>query len=305
MKRDIRFLVTNHCNYQCFFCHNEGVESTNQIENELDIDDYLKLYLIHSDIEKWNGVTISGGEPLVYKNIFSLCEMLYNAGAEITLVTNGFLIEKNLAIFQYIKRVNISIHVFDKAIYERTVGRKNVFDTVVKGLRMLRARYPELDIRLNVTPTLINWNNELLEQLMGFGEDINATIKFTELFPNTDSQVVPKETIEEYILKRGYRKQKTVDRATYYSLDSYLVVITQCTCSKALEFKEPANFCRNTHELYVNHTGHFLLCRLGQEQIDFYSELKAGDEKALRDKLECAYHRISNEKCCFYLSALQ
>ena len=28
MKKDIRFLVTNSCNYGCYFCHAEGVSGT-------------------------------------------------------------------------------------------------------------------------------------------------------------------------------------------------------------------------------------------------------------------------------------
>ena len=40
MKKDIRFLVTNSCNYGCYFCHAEGVSGTLG-KNELTVENYL------------------------------------------------------------------------------------------------------------------------------------------------------------------------------------------------------------------------------------------------------------------------
>ena len=75
MKKDIRFLLTNSCNYDCYFCHNEGVE-TKRTRNELSVEHYVTLFKVYSEMEEWNGVTLSGGEPLLYRYIDTLCQIL-------------------------------------------------------------------------------------------------------------------------------------------------------------------------------------------------------------------------------------
>ena len=109
MKKDIRFLVTNSCNYGCYFCHAEGVSGTLG-KNELTVENYITLFNLYSELEGWNGVTLSGGEPFLFRDIDELLKRLYEAGAQVTVVTNGALLDRHLPAIKYIKRINVSIH---------------------------------------------------------------------------------------------------------------------------------------------------------------------------------------------------
>lgn len=85
MKKDIRFLVTNSCNYGCYFCHAEGVSGTLG-KNELTVENYITLFNLYSELEGWNGVTLSGGEPFLFRDIDELLKRLYEAGAQVTVL---------------------------------------------------------------------------------------------------------------------------------------------------------------------------------------------------------------------------
>ena len=37
-------------------------------KHELSVDNYVTLFKMYSDIEKWNGVTLSGGEPFLFRS---------------------------------------------------------------------------------------------------------------------------------------------------------------------------------------------------------------------------------------------
>lgn len=127
MKNDIRFLVTNTCNYDCYFCHREGVESLEGRllrQHQLTVDDYVILYKLYSEMEGWNGVTLSGGEPLLYKEIDTLLKKLKEEEAEITIVTNGSLLHSHLLAMKYIKRINVSIHTMDAEMYSQITNRE-------------------------------------------------------------------------------------------------------------------------------------------------------------------------------------
>ena len=91
--RDLRLILTKSCNYRCTFCHQEGV--AHELAQVLDNQDYLFLYDIVQKRQQIEGVTLTGGEPLMYNQILPLSKMLHDHGAKITMVTNGSLLDKH------------------------------------------------------------------------------------------------------------------------------------------------------------------------------------------------------------------
>jgi cyclic pyranopterin phosphate synthase len=112
-------LVTQQCNYMCVFCHGEGLQS-----NKMDLltpDDYCFLFKVGKENFGWNTATLTGGEPLLRKDIVQIAEKLFTQGAKITLTTNGTLLTDKILIGNYIERVNLSIHTLNEQSYESLV----------------------------------------------------------------------------------------------------------------------------------------------------------------------------------------
>ncbi len=301
MKNDIRFLVTNTCNYHCYFCHNEGMEKKMNYK-ELNVEDYVLLFSIYSEMEEWNGVTLSGGEPLIYKNIDELVKRLYEAGAEITIVTNGSLLKQHLPILKYIGRINVSIHTLDNLMYEKITGRTHTLNIVKENLELVRKLYPKLHIRLNITPCKDNnWNLDAFKQLIEYSRKIQASIKLTELFPNTDPSTVTIEELIKQLEILGYTEIVTDDRTRLFKSQNHYIYLTQCTCSKAIQTKSPITYCRENHDLYINHDGTVPLCRLGKENLNIIQELEGKNIEMLKKKIELAKLRVSSDICYKYL----
>ena len=122
-KKELRLVVTEDCNYDCEFCHKEGMK---KYENsKLNFADYAYLFKICKENYNWDEVTITGGEPLVRKDIQEIVKALYDEDAKITIVTNGELLNKNVDILKYIHRINLSIHSLVPEQYDKIVRRKN------------------------------------------------------------------------------------------------------------------------------------------------------------------------------------
>ena len=69
-------------------------------------------------------------------------------------------------------------------------------------------------------------------------------------------------------------------------------------------FAQIVHFCidnNTTHDLYVNHNGKFLLCRLGSEAMDFWDEIDSNDLENLKAKIKVAKLRVSKQCCCRHL----
>lgn len=301
MKKDIRFLLTNSCNYDCYFCHNEGVDTTRS-RNELSVEQYVTLFKVYSEMEKWNGVTLSGGEPLLYRHIDTLCQKLFEEGAKITIVTNGSLLSNHLPMLKYVDRINVSIHTLTDSVYESITGRKNMLIHVKESLELIRNLYPSLQIRLNVTPCKSNeWSTEELGMILSFSKELNSSVKMTELFPKSDSNCISISSLKEQLSENDYSFCETEDRTELFKKDGHHVYLTQCTCSKAIETENAVAYCRATHDLYVNHNAKFLLCRLGNETIDFWDEIEENDLENLKAKITVAKLRVSKQSCYMHL----
>lgn len=226
MKKDIRFLLTNSCNYACYFCHNEGVE-VKKTRNELSVEQYVTLFKIYSEIEEWNGVTLSGGEPLLYQHIDTLCQRLYKEGAKIIIVTNGSLLSKHLPMLKYVDRINVSIHTLTDSVYEKITRRKNMLSHVKETLKMVRNLYPNLKIRLNVTPCKSNgWSIEELNRILSFSKELNSSLKMIELFPKSNSNCISINNLREQLSEIGYIFVDTEDRTELFVKDGHNVYLT-------------------------------------------------------------------------------
>ena len=293
------------CNYNCYFCHSEGV-SRIFCKHELSIDNYVTLFKMYFDIEKWKGVTLSGGEPFLFHDIDTLVEKLYEQGAKITVVTNGALMYLHLPIMKYIDRINVSIHTMNQERYGNIIGREADKLCVVKNnLQIVRALYPNLSIRLNVTPCeQNNWRMEELKKLISYTKQINASIKCTELFPNNQSDCVKIETLIEQLTECGYKHIFSKERTECYEKEEHQIFLTQCTCSKAMLADSPIKYCRENHDLYVNHNATFPLCRLSQDYIDFWEEIEESNLDVLRLKMKLAQRKVSSELCNKYLRCI-
>lgn len=92
-------IFTGGCNYNCRFCHNSGI-AKNIYER---IDENKILNYLQSRKNLLDGVTISGGEPTLQRDLKEFIIKIKNMGYQIKLDTNGTnpkllkeLIEENL-----------------------------------------------------------------------------------------------------------------------------------------------------------------------------------------------------------------
>ena len=90
---DISFIVTSKCNLKCKYCD----YWKQPIKKELTIKEWKNIIL---NLKRWLGsyhLSISGGEPLLFKDLFELIKFASENEILVSLITNGVLINENLA----------------------------------------------------------------------------------------------------------------------------------------------------------------------------------------------------------------
>jgi cyclic pyranopterin phosphate synthase len=123
--RDLRISVTDRCNFRCVYCMPKEVFGRDYqfLERRAlltfeEIERLARLF-VGFGVEK---VRLTGGEPLVRRNLEHLIEMLAAIpGLDLTLTTNGSLLaRKALALKRAgLKRITVSLDSLDDEVFKR------------------------------------------------------------------------------------------------------------------------------------------------------------------------------------------
>ena len=165
-------IFTQGCNFRCPFCHNRdlviGTDNSNKIDEQV-LFDYLdkRKGLI-------DGVCISGGEPLLQKDIKLFIKKIREKGYKIKLDTNGSkpevlqdLIESNLVDYVAMDVKNI----FSK--YDETIGCKSNLEDIKKSISILKSSNIDYEFRTTIAKELHS-----LEDIRGILEYLGNDVKY-------------------------------------------------------------------------------------------------------------------------------
>jgi len=179
----LRVSVTDRCNLRCIYCNplgNCGFISREEILRFEEIHRIVGLFA-ECGISK---VRLTGGEPLVRKNIVALVKKLAaTAGIEeLALTTNGVFLEQMAGELKAagLRRVNISVDSVERENYKRITG----FDFLEK---VTRGIYKAIEVGL--TPVKINTvvlkgiNEQDVAALAQLSVEMPVTIRFIEYCP--------------------------------------------------------------------------------------------------------------------------
>jgi GTP 3',8-cyclase len=120
--RDLRISVTDRCNFRCVYCMPKEVFGRDYRflprAQLLDYEEITRLAraFVASGVSK---LRITGGEPLVRRNVERLIEMLAALDVELTLTTNGTLLPKKAQALADagLSRVTVSLDSLDDAAF--------------------------------------------------------------------------------------------------------------------------------------------------------------------------------------------
>lgn len=178
----IRISVTDRCNLRCVYCMpQDGVEFVPHQE-VLNFDEILRLGELFASlgIKK---IKLTGGEPLVRKNIVALVKSLKAIPGieQVTITTNGILLAdcmKDLAEAG-IDGINLSLDSLNPEAFE-TITRRPYFDKVMEGFHEA-LKYPEVPLKVNCVPMGIENQNVL--ELAELARNHEVHVRFIEMMP--------------------------------------------------------------------------------------------------------------------------
>lgn len=225
----IRISVTDRCNQRCIYCMPKGGIALQPHSEILTYDEIIRLCKCFVRIGI-NKIKITGGEPLVRKDIATLIGQIKKIDGinSVTLTTNGMILSEQLPDLMNagLDGINISLDSLNPITYEKITGM-NCLENVLLAL-CEALKYPELKVKINCVPT-IETKVEDIVNIAGLAKKDRINVRFIEIMPiglGKNFSGLGEDKIKT-ILQTAYGQLEVFDRklgngpAHYYSLPEF------------------------------------------------------------------------------------
>lgn len=285
----LRISITDRCNLRCIYCMPHGGISKIDSEEILrfeEIEHFVRLS-VDWGIEK---IRITGGEPLLRKDVVRLIRMLSQIRGlnDISMTTNGLLLSRYAKELKNagLKRVNISLDTLKKDKFMK-ITRFDGLDNVLEGIK--KAKQEGLS-PIKINTVIIKGIND--DEVIDFAKlTLNEPliVRFIECLPILNNyQFVPNNKIKQVI--EGEFGKLEASRGFPESTPGPAENFRIRNSSGAIGFISPLSqpFCNRCNRLRLTSTGLLRPCLLSDFELDLKGALREGRDKEIKTLFELA-----------------
>ena len=290
----VRVSVTDRCDFRCTYCMSEDMEFLPK-KDVLSLEELDRLCNTFIDLGV-KKLRITGGEPLVRKNIMQLFsnlgKKLGHGLEELTLTTNGSQLDRYAKdLFDNgVRRINVSLDSLEKNKF-RKITRIGDLDKVINGI--MAAKKAGLKIKINTVALKEINDNEILDLVNWCGEN-KFSLTFIEVMPMGEigekraDQYMPLTEVKSLIQTKysitedSFRTGGPARYVHCHETDQKIGFITPHT----------HNFCELCNRVRITCTGEMYMCLGQQDKADLKTPLrKSENDQALKDVIYKAISR--------------
>ena len=180
----LRITLTNRCNVNCLYCHHDGMVKS---KDEMTADELYTICKIAKKIGV-RKIRLSGGEPLLKKDIVEIVEKIASLGfKDISMTTNGILLEKYAQELKDagLDRVNVSLDTLNRETFE-FITKKDYLEDAKNGI--LKA------VEVGLYPVKINMvimkdiNQNEIDDMFEFCKENDIVLQLIELIESENCE---------------------------------------------------------------------------------------------------------------------
>jgi GTP 3',8-cyclase len=289
----VRISVTDRCDFRCVYCMEDEMKFVPRAQL-LTLEEINRIAQAFTELGV-KKIRITGGEPLIRRNVVKLFEDIGQLSGldELVLTTNGSQLTKLAQPLKDagVKRINISLDSLDAEKFKR-ITRVGELDNVLAGIDAALAVGFE-KIKINAV-ILKNRNDDEVIDLVRYASDRDMDISFIEEMPL--GIIGSHDRAEAYYssdeiksdLEQAFELVPTTETTNgpsrYYK-------VTETNTRVGFISPHSHNFCDDCNRVRLTCEGRLLLC-LGQEHsVDLRKTLRAYPEdneklkQAIRDSM--------------------
>jgi cyclic pyranopterin phosphate synthase len=280
----LRVSVTDRCDFRCVYCMSENMTFLPKAELlTLEEMDRVCSAFVRLGVRK---LRLTGGEPLVRKNVMSLIRNLSRhlksrALDELTLTTNGSQLAKYAGELADcgVKRVNVSVDTLEPAKFA-DITRWGKLDKVMDGIAAAKAA--GLQVKINAV-ALKGVNDGEFDSMIEWCGREGHDLTFIEVMPM--GEVGEGARLDQYlplsVVRANLARKWTLDEIDYRTGGPARYVRVRETGGR-VGFITPLthNFCESCNRVRLTCTGMLYMCLGQNDDADLRTPVRAseGDE---------------------------
>ena len=275
----LRISLIERCNLKCTYCMpEEGIP----LSPRNHLMSYEEIYTIAKTFVK-HGVTkirLTGGEPLIRKDIHVILKKLSSLGVELSITTNAVLVHKYIDALKDsgIKSINVSLDTLNREKFSQ-ITRRNEFERVYQNILLLIRE----GFQVKINSVLIkDFNEDEIIDFIELTKKHPITIRFIEFMPfNGNKWDMSKLVSYAQVIDRAHAKysQELIQRlqdAPNDTSKNYKVMGYQGSFSVISSVTNP--FCDSCNRIRLTANGRLKNCLFSDGEEDLLTPLRNGKE---------------------------
>ena len=272
----LRISLTDACNFRCFYCMpDEEVDVTpsSKLMSKEEIVSIAKIF-VSLGVSK---IRLTGGEPLVRKDVAAIIQELGKLPVKLTMTTNGVLLHKFMGIFKEagLSSVNVSLDTLNPATF-LALTKRDQFQQVKENIDLLLEE--NFSVKVNVV-ALHGINDKEINHFVEWTRYAPVHIRFIEFMPFTDNQWKSRNvfTYEQILTQIGQEfdviklKDDLNDTTKKYTVPGHagtFAVISTMT----------APFCNTCNRIRLTADGKLKNCLFSKGETDLLTAFRKGED---------------------------
>ena len=271
----VRVSLTDRCNFDCVYCHNEGLGDTRgpmaPADDEMSTDDVVRFLEVAGEFDV-DAVKFTGGEPMLREDLEEIVHRTPE-GMETSLTTNGtFLPDRADALSDAgLERVNVSQDALSPEAFKQ-VTKSSAYDDVMAGVdAALEAGLAPVKLNMVVFERTAGYVPEMVDHV---ADNQGLQLQLIEYMPELAGRpewAVDIDRVHEWLADRADRieHREMHDRRRYWvgtnggDRDHGEPADGGATATGMVEIVDPVEnptFCANCHRVRVTHEGYLKGC---------------------------------------------
>lgn len=275
----LRISLIERCNLKCTYCMpEEGIPLSprNHLMSYEEIFTIAKTFVKHGVTK----IRLTGGEPLIRKDIHVILKKLSSLGVELSITTNAVLVHKYIdALKEFgIKSINVSLDTLKREKFSQ-ITRRNEFERVYQNILLLIRE----GFHVKINSVLIkDFNEDEIIDFIQLTKKHPITIRFIEFMPfNGNKWDMSKLVSYAQVMDRAHAKysKELIQRlqdAPNDTSKNYKVMGYQGSFSVISSVTNP--FCDSCNRIRLTANGRLKNCLFSDGEEDLLTPLREGKE---------------------------
>ncbi|MFW5958863.1 MAG: GTP 3',8-cyclase MoaA [Natronomonas sp.] len=298
----VRISLTDRCNFDCVYCHNEGLGDTRgpmaPAEEEMSTDDVVRFLEVveEFDVEK---VKFTGGEPMLREDLEEIVRRTPDS-MEVSVTTNGtYLPGRSQALADAgLERVNVSQDALTPEAF-RKVTKASAYDAVLEGVdAALEAGLDPVKLNMVVFEETAGYVPEMVDHV---AENQGLQLQLIEYMPELAGRpewTIDIDRVHDWLAERADRieHREMHDRRRYFVRSDSESLANEDDPTGMVEIVDPVGnpqFCANCHRVRVTHQGYLKGCLNRNDDLEPMGEMS-------KPEIREAFRTVVDQRVPYY-----